>query len=333
MFIHLKWHLILVQIFVVLFSMGVSADTMSKILFQSQMALISSQASSEPTEQSFQQAQQIFENYQSQIDPAAHRVLPRGKIEENVLLYIHSFTQGPHEVRAFENIFREKNFNVIALSFSGHELDENRQQRLNFRDYDETHWKADIQFALNLARQYGKKVWVMGYSTGGLLALQQVLEDSSRIHALLLAAPAFALQQDFAGLSCTGSFLVNNGLGFLAGSHEQMTIEGACLIRNTISQIFERSSLPSPLATSFVFSEISLPTFLLYTERDEVVDNWRAELWLEQNSTPIRAYRLSANDHATHADILTDYSLNQPMSRYHQLTAQKAISEFIQDHL
>lgn len=325
--------LILMHLFLLFFSLSLFAETRKKISLHAQMALINALSIEEPTTQSFQRAREVFQSYKNQIDPGAYELLPNGQVEENVLLYIHSFTQGPHEIQVFADLFRELNFNVVALSFSGHELDENQQRRLNFRDYDESDWQRDVEFAMQIARQYGKKVWVMGYSTGGLLALQQVLSDSSRVHALLLAAPAFALQQDFAGLSCTGSFLVNNGLEFLTDSHEKITVEGACLIRNTISQIFERTTLPSPLVTVAVFRNISVPTLLLYTERDEVVDNWRTELWSESADNPIQLFRLGESDHATHGDILTGYNIDLPMSRYDGQSIRQAVSQFIQDHL
>lgn len=325
---------ILIQTLFLFSSCTLLSHELQKAVFQSQMTLINALAPDAPNTESFQQTREIFQNYKVQVDPAAYQLVPRGRIEENVLLYIHSFTQGPHEVQVFENLFRELNFNVVAFSFSGHEVGENQQRRLNFRDFDESDWQRDVEFAMQVARQYGKKVWLMGYSTGGLLALQQVLNDPLRVHALLLAAPAFALKQDFARFSCTGSFLVNNGLDLTANANEKTIIEGACLIRNTIEQTFEQPALlPPPLATTEIFNRVKLPTFLLYTVRDEVVDNWRSELWSQYSNYPLRLFRLSEADHATHGDILTDYNIDLPASGYNGQSIRQAISEFIREHI
>lgn len=305
------------------------AQAQSKALLQaSSMPL---EYVSQPTEVSLTQARQIFKNYKAQVDAEAVEVLPRGRIEENVLLYIHSFTQGPHEIESVKDILVQNNFNILALSFSGHELDQNGQRKMNFRDYDESDWKRDVQFALRLAKQYGKKVWLMGYSTGGLLALQQVKENSSRIQALILISPALALANSFSGSVCTGSFITNSL--DISSDENQKILAGGCLIRNTITNVFETlPMLPSKdIETEQVLSAIHVPVFVAYTTRDETVDNWRTEMMKSQVSSPVTEYIFGENDHATHGDMMTEYNVNLEIKNYPGVTLKSALNLFLKN--
>jgi esterase/lipase len=287
---------------------------------------------SEPTTSTLAEARRIFSGYKSEIDPEAFEAVPRNQVEDNVLLYIHSFTQGPHEVQSVLDLFTQQHFNVLALSFSGHELDANGKRRLNFRDYSAEDWREDIAFAYRLAKQYGRKVWLLGYSTGGLLALQQYLQNPDRVQALMLFSPALALDIDFSGLSCVGSWAANNIIDL---SPEQKTaVEGGCLIRNTITQVFESQSplLPPEIATRQVLNRIQVPVFIAYTLRDTTVDNWRNRLIKDHTQSEVREYVLTEDDPAGHGDIFMEHNLNHPMSRYDGLTLKQALQGFVQDH-
>lgn len=283
----------------------------------------------EPSATTLNHAREVFSKYKRAVDPAALEILPNNRIEENVLLYIHSFTQGPHEILPLQESFTAKNFNILALSYSGHELNADGSRKQNYRDYYAADWKEDIQFALRLAKQYGKKVWIMGYSTGGLLALQQVKENSSRIKAMLLVAPALALAPTMSGSSCTGSFVVNTL--DLSSEETQKILAGGCLIRTTISNVFERiPMMPKPTETNIVLESLNIPILVAYTERDTTVDNWRTEMIKDSASSNVEEYVFGEEDHATHGDILNEYSINQKMKNHPSLTLKMAIENFIQ---
>ena len=209
-----------------------ASANVQKIVLQSQA--IALDRFTEPNPDSLDKARKLFTDYRQKVDHEAVEYLPHIRVEENVVLYLHSFTQGPHEIKGLHDIFTSNNFNVLALSFSGHELDENGNRRENFADYEPANWVTDVQFAVRLAKQYGKKIWIMGYSTGGLLAVQQVLLDSSRIKAMILVSPALALDQFAAGYSCIGS----NLFGGFVGDETRIMMEGGCLIRGTITKCF-----------------------------------------------------------------------------------------------
>jgi esterase/lipase len=305
------------------------ANSPKSLLYAS--AAINNFLQNSPTQASFIEAQQLFSTYKNTYDKAALEILPNNKIEENVLLYVHSFTQGPEEIKSVKDIFIENNFNILALSYSGHELNADGSRKQNYRDYSENDWKNDVHFAFNLAKQYGKKVWLMGYSTGGLLALQQLRDDSTHVKALILIAPALALGPTMSGLACTGSFLINS-LDISSEENQKITA-GGCLIRNTITNVFE--TIPAPIAlpkeieTVSVIKSIQVPIFLAYTERDTTVDNWRAKLINDNSSAPVDEYVFGSEDHATHGDILQEYVVNLEMKKHPGNTLKSALGAFI----
>jgi esterase/lipase len=313
------------------FSYSAMAD-MHKIGFQT--AAVALDAYSEPTQASLNQARTLFAEYRRKVDPAAVEYLQHSRVEENVVLYLHSFTQGPYEIKGLHDLFTSNNFNVLALSFSGHELGEDGKPRLNFRDYEPIDWVKDIQFAVRLAKQYGKKIWIMGYSTGGLLAVQQVLNDPSRIKNMILISPALALAQFGASVSCSASFVTNNldPIG-LTDDQERMMMSGGCLIRGTITNVFESTSASALQEASDVLGRIHIPIFLAYTLNDDIVDNWRTVMMRSHTTGGVTQYIYGKEDHASHTDILSDYNVDLEMKDYPGVTMRSALKKFIEQNL
>jgi esterase/lipase len=85
------------------------------------------------------------------------------------VLLVHGLTDSPYYVAAIGDALYAKGYNVVAVLLPGHGtapeclLHVTRQQ-----------WQTEVRFGLSVARRLGGKVSMVGFSTGGALALDAI---------------------------------------------------------------------------------------------------------------------------------------------------------------
>ena len=114
---------------------------------------------------------------------------------ELALVYLHGFSASRQETAPLsEDLARQLGANLFVTRLSGHGRSPQAMAEPSVRD-----WLQDAQEALAIARRLGKRVIVLGVSTGGTLGTWLASRQSD-LAALVLVSPNFAPRDPMATL-------------------------------------------------------------------------------------------------------------------------------------
>ena len=84
------------------------------------------------------------------------------------VLLIHGFLASPAEMRSLGDRFHQLGFHVIGVRLKGHGT-----SPWDLRDCDWQDWAASVKRGFDILKAYSDEIHIIGFSTGGLLALHQ----------------------------------------------------------------------------------------------------------------------------------------------------------------
>ena len=101
------------------------------------------------------------------------------------VLIIHGFTASPHEVKELGDYLYEKGFNVYGVRLKGHGTHYDDLKYVKWQD-----WYDDVEQVYGILREKNNKIYAVGMSTGGALALY-LAENEETDGVVSLAAPVY----------------------------------------------------------------------------------------------------------------------------------------------
>jgi alpha-beta hydrolase superfamily lysophospholipase len=108
------------------------------------------------------------------------------------VLYLHGFSASPMESSPLtEDLAKKWKANAYLPRFRGHGIEGPE----GLRGVKLADWEKETREALAVARDLGEKVVVIASSNGAALAIPALVEDSSRVSALILLSPSFRLHR------------------------------------------------------------------------------------------------------------------------------------------
>lgn len=126
-----------------------------------------------------------------------------GKISDFAIVYLHGFSASHEEGNPLHlQTAKQLNANLFLPRLADHGLD-TVETMLNFTP--ERLWES-AKLALAVGKNLGKKVILMGTSTGGSLALQLAAKFPNDVHSIILISPNIEINDKFA-------FLLNDPWG------------------------------------------------------------------------------------------------------------------------
>ncbi|MBT4196928.1 MAG: alpha/beta fold hydrolase [Gammaproteobacteria bacterium] len=87
------------------------------------------------------------------------------------VVLIHGFMATPAEMLSLGEKFKQLEFNVIGVRLKGHGT-----SPWDLRDRDWKDWAASVKRGYDILKPFSSKIHIIGFSTGGLLALHQAIE-------------------------------------------------------------------------------------------------------------------------------------------------------------
>jgi len=188
------------------------------------------------------------------------------------LVYLHGFSADRHEVEPLvSDLARELSANAYFARLTGHGRDGRAMGEATVAD-----WLADAAEAVAVGARIGRRVVVIGTSTGGTLALWAAAqpEAAGRIAALVLVSPNLGLKDSSARMLTWpwGGTLARAVVGpercFVPESPEQALHWTVCYPT--------RALLPMMALVGHVRSMdlvgVRVPTLLVYAPEDQVAD-------------------------------------------------------------
>lgn len=115
-----------------------------------------------------------------------------GQVTDLAILYVHGFSASPAELRPLpEDLARSLGANLLAIRLTGHGQDGAHLAAARASD-----WWRDLAEGLTVAGGMGRRVVVLGMSTGATLAAMAARDPrmGKTLDAAVLVSPNFALQ-------------------------------------------------------------------------------------------------------------------------------------------
>ncbi len=122
-------------------------------------------------------------------------VLTHPTASEYVFVYLHGITDSAFQGKDLARELFNAGHNVISARLSGHGSDSSRVNTIELED-----WRSDVDQAVLKAAQLGKKVVLIGLSTGAALAVDRAFRNPIGIEAIIPIAPAIGIANRFVNL-------------------------------------------------------------------------------------------------------------------------------------
>lgn len=187
------------------------------------------------------------------------------------IVYLHGFSASQEEGNPIHrNIAKEFGCNLYLSRLAEHGID-TTEPMTNLTA--EKYWESAKQ-ALAIGKRLGKKVILMGTSTGGTNALQLAATYPNDVNALILMSPNIAINNDKA-------YLLNNPWGLqiaemVTGDDHVTSEDNRPLYKQywyshyPLQPTTELQEMIETTMTKETFEKVHQPTLLLYYYKDEV---------------------------------------------------------------
>lgn len=198
---------------------------------------------------------------------------PPGRITDIAILYVHGFSASPAELRPLpEHVARDLGANLLAIRLTGHGTDGADLAAATVQD-----WWRDLAVGLGAARQMGRRVVVIGMSSGATLAALAARDPrlGRLMDGAVLISPNFRLRAWAARLL---DLPFARGLIRLAGDPQR-----CFTTRNDLHRARWTSCYPlsATLAVGTLlrqarrggWRDASVPTLFIWSDADRIVDH------------------------------------------------------------
>lgn len=198
-----------------------------------------------------------------------------GKKTEYVAVLFHGLSDSPYFLKDIGHLLFKSGMNVMIPRLTGHGT---CAEHLNNKYAQLADWigggkhMGDVPWALEHAKQIGEKVYIGGFSLGGLLATYAVLNKLDTFAGLLLFSPAFKLNKNFMGKVKLGAFFSTPLHRIYGGNknyghgvrYQKISVEGTyeTLLLGKKIQEFRKQNR----------STGGIPVFMAVTEYDAAID-------------------------------------------------------------
>lgn len=154
-----------------------------------------------------------------------HQQNGKDVVTDTVVLIYHGLLNSPRDMKFLAKDLHEMGVNVVNARLDGHfERKRNELDSITYQD-----WVAQLEGYLAISRQLGKKVIILGHSTGGLAGVHTAIQN--KVDKMVLLAPAlktrFAIDMvTYAGAQLGVSGWVLDALGGLKNDRYSSTYAG-----------------------------------------------------------------------------------------------------------
>lgn len=223
----------------------------------------------------------VYPRHQSQ-------VRTHGGQTRDVVLLLHGLYESPAYLKGLSDYFYSQGMNVVTPILPGHWHEDPYEADLA----TEADFLAAAEVSWLEAKKWGERVTLVGFSTGGLLAVHLNLQHPNAFRALILFAPALQIQKQVIAAAWAGKNLGVDGNLFRGQPEADLvpyfsptlgwTVYQAIALmwtrlRNLGGATWNREGVPSHEDRSLSYRRLETPTFLMLAEQDHLLDNSEAE--------------------------------------------------------
>ena len=132
-------------------------------------------------------------------DGNAPYILHHNKVTEKVVVLFHGLSDSPFYFRSIAQSMHQQGHNVVVALMPGHGK---KQADDDMQDPElADHWRAHVSEVVEYAAVLGKQSYLGGFSTGGALATEYILQNPKAVKGLMLFSGALALDSSVESLA------------------------------------------------------------------------------------------------------------------------------------
>ena len=126
-------------------------------------------------------------------------ILHHAKATKKVVVLFHGLSDSPFFLRSIAQSIHQQGNNVVVALVPGHgkkQADEDMQDA-GLAD----RWRGHVSEIMDFSSSLGEQVYVVGFSTGGVLATEYILQNPQAVKGLMLFSGALALDSSVESLA------------------------------------------------------------------------------------------------------------------------------------
>lgn len=240
-------------------------------------------------------------------DGAEKTILWAGWAEQTEfsVVYVHGFSASRVELSPVpEKLASALSANLFVTRLAGHGTDGVDMGNACLAD-----WDADLDEALSIARRIGRKVVVVGCSTGCTLLVPALARDQSEVAAALFVSPNFALADKIANVLLRAPF-ARNWVPLLLGRERSFEPHNAAHAAGWTTRYDSRAIVTMmeavQAAARIDSAQIKVPLLIWADPRDKVVSFSATKAFSERWGGLVQIHRARASEDPNHHVSLGD---------------------------
>ncbi len=191
----------------------------------------------------------------------------------------HGYKSSPSEVKELAHYLHKQGINIYAVRLEGHGT---VSEDLRDRSWEE--WYDSFNRGFAAMRQVSRKLYLIGFSTGGLLAMLATARKANKIDGLVVINAALELQDIRVKYLVPSLNKMNDFLSIFHADLEYVETEAEFpafnYVRNYIKSLEQLRLLMEECRS--ILPSVTVPTLILQADKDPVVKPESAEKILQQ---------------------------------------------------
>jgi esterase/lipase len=228
-------------------------------------------------------------------DASVCKKMPDGKFENGILL-IHGLLDSGYTMNVLGEFLQKKCFAVEIILLPGHGTVPGDLLNVDYQD-----WIESAHYGVTQLERFVKNKYIMGYSLGGLLAVNEILQDPKSFKAAILFGPVLGLHSQYQPMVPAVYWLsrIIPRLQWLAffGDHVNVRYESYPL--NPVYQIVK---LMARVNQQLALQPLTLPLFMQQSADDMTIDPWSNLNLFAHDANPLSTLLWYAESHVPQVD-------------------------------
>lgn len=234
-------------------------------------------------------------------DGNAPYILHHNKVTEKVMVLFHGLSDSPFFFRSIAQSLHQQGVNVIVTLMPGHGK---KQADEDMQDYDlADRWRTHVSEVFEFASGLGEQRYLGGFSTGGALATEYILQNPGSAQGLMLFSGALALDSGVESMAkiwgiqwvakmLDGEYKTQGPNPY---KYPGVASFAALELAEVIFSIRDLIEQGAPL---------NLPLFVAHSEADATIPIIGVKNLMESNKGPTTFFELTQDIDVCHADVV-----------------------------
>jgi len=206
-------------------------------------------------------------------------------------LLLHGLLDSPFSLRDIGNYLQVNGILSRAILLPGHGTHPNDLLPISYHD-----WIQSVRYGMDIMRKDVEKIFLVGYSTGALLALYQALQ-ANHVAGLILLAPAIKIKAPVDIVVNWHYFIrwLKQNKAWVYKEKECDYTKYQSIAFNPVHQVAALGRVIKELST---YRTLTTPTFMVLTDADETISSRHAiDFFVHSNleNNQLLLYSASAN--------------------------------------